>query len=198
MTKVEKNAALIGDILVEFCIIEQCIKSVLFDVYDTVSDRGITGKDFDAFYYHIDNRVNGRCKSTDNIYKDKSNNDISLKKLLEEVYKIRNIAAHQTTALVYDWSKAPANEILVKRKTTDKEIGRKKLQSTVLFEDDNKVIITHGRGWTSLHGQSYVGSAEDLHKDWEFYSSQFSKIYRIWNDSCFEIFDIDGSQIAEC
>jgi hypothetical protein len=194
--KMEKNKALIGDILVEFCMIEQCIKSIVFDVYGTVSDRN-NRKTFDDFYYHIDHRVNGRCKSSDKIFKDKNDDDISLVKLLKEICSIRHIAAHQTDALVVGWSSAPANEILMKRTTQSRKMERKRLENTILFEDDYKVIITHGRGRASLHGGSYTGSAEDLHKDWEFYRNQFNKIYEIWNGHCFEVFDIDGAQIAE-
>ncbi len=192
----EKNKALVGDILVEFCMIEQCIKSIVFDVYGTVSDRN-NRETFDAFYYHIDSRVNGQCKSTDKIFKNKNSDDISLRKLLKEICSIRHIAAHQTDALIAGWSKLPANEILMKRKTSNKKMERKRLENTILFEDDYKVVVTHGRGWASLHGSTYIGRVEDLHKNWKFYSNQFSEIVRIWNDSCFEVFDIDGAQIAE-
>lgn len=190
------NKALVGEILVEFCMIEQCIKSIVFDIYGTVSDRN-NRETFDAFYYHIDNRVNGKCKSSDKIFKSNKNDSISLRKLLKEICLIRNIAAHQTEALIGGWSTLPDNETLMKRKVSSSKIERKRSENTILFEDDYKVIITKGRGWASLHGNTYVGSVEDLHKDWRFYSNQFNKIYQIWNDRCFEIFDIDGTQIAE-
>lgn len=196
MTKTEKNKAQVGEILVEFCMIEQCIKSIVFDVYGNVSDRN-NRETFDAFYYHIDNRVNGRCKSTDSIFKNKDDHDISLRKLLVEISRIRNIAAHQTDALIGGWSKLPDNEILMKRRVSNQKIERKRLEGTILFEDAYKVIITNGRGWASLHGSSHIGSVEDLHKDWKFYSIQFSIIHDIWHNRCFEIFDIDGAQIAE-
>ena len=194
MASAEKNKTLVGLILVEFCMIEQCIKSIVFDVYGTVSDRN-NRETFNAFYHYIDNRVNGRCKSTDKIFKNKNDNNISLRKLLDEISRIRNIAAHQTDALIGGWSKLSDNEILMKRRVSSQKIERKRLEGTILFEDAYKLIITKGRGWASLHGNTYVGSVEDLHKDWKFYSNQFNKIYEIWNDRCFEIFDIDGTQI---
>ncbi len=196
VTGTEKNKVLVGEILVEFCIIEQCIKSIVFDVYGAVPGRN-NRETFDAFYYHIDNRVNGQCKSTDKIFKNKNNHNIHLQKLIDEISKLRNIAAHQTDALIGGWSKLPDNETLMKRKVSSKKIEHIRSESTILFEDDYKIIITKGRGWASLSGNTYIGSVEDLHNDWEFYSNQFNKIYQIWNDRCFEIFDIDGTQIAE-
>jgi len=191
-----KNKAFVGEILVEFCMIEQCIRSIVFDVNGSVSDRN-NRQTFKDFYYHIDNRANGRCKSTDKIFKDKVGKSIDLKRLIEEICLIRHIAAHQTDALINGWSKLPDNEVLFKKSASNRELERKRLENTILHEDGEKVIITHGRGRSSLLGSSYVGSAEDLHNDWKFYSLQFYEIFNIWNDGNFEIFDIDGSQIAE-
>ena len=134
MTSAEKNKVIVGDILVEFCMIEQCIKSIVFDAYGTVSNRN-NRETFDAFYYHIDNRVNGRCKSTDKIFKNKSDDNISLAKLLKEISKIRNIAAHETDALIGGWSKFPDNDVFMKRKTQSKKIESKRHEETREIDD---------------------------------------------------------------
>ena len=115
----EKNKVLVGEILVEFCIIEQCIKSIVFDVYGTMPGRN-NRETFDAFYYHIDNRVNGQCKSTDKIFKnvesaskdaDNNYNTISSnpkinEELVTTIYSVKVYDKKGKEITIYDYTPA--------------------------------------------------------------------------------------------
>lgn len=154
----EKNKALVGDILVEFCMIESCIGSIFYD--NIGKAPAWNDKIYKKFYEYLDSRVNAVRKSTDKIYESKDGKKISLIELLGEIKRIRDIAAHQTWELIGELS----------------------------------IVPEEARG--RLLG-SYRGGTEDLHNEWTFYSRQFEQIFRVWNESGLEIFDIDGTQIAE-
>lgn len=90
----EKNKALVGDILVEFCMIESCIGSIFYD--NIGKAPAWNDKIYKKFYEYLDSRVNAVRKSTDKIYESKDGKKISLIELLGEIKRIRDIAAHQT------------------------------------------------------------------------------------------------------
>jgi hypothetical protein len=102
------NKQIVGEILLEFAMIDSCLRSVyLMKTGDAPAER-IAEKDLDqTFFEYIDNRTNAILNSKSKIYHDEEDKPIHLITILGEIRQTRNIAAHQTYELVTGLSAVP-------------------------------------------------------------------------------------------
>jgi hypothetical protein len=104
----EKNKSMIGDILVEFIMLEEMLGFVIPNSNE-IKERTFKNR-VDEFCNYIDNLdINGICRSqsTDKIFCGLKGKPISLRELLFGIYNVRNIAAHQTYQLVIGLTDRP-------------------------------------------------------------------------------------------
>ena len=120
--KMTEAKVVIGTILTEFGMIDSLLRSVyrqhkgVEPVHPRVKDGDLDECLFDFLDSNPDLGLDTKSKN----YKDQVGVDIHLKALVEDLRKIRNIAAHQTWSLVTGSSAAPRE---AHRQSSDSYVG---------------------------------------------------------------------------
>lgn len=102
------NKQIVGEILLEFAMIDSCLRSIYLMKTGGAPAERIAEEDLDkTFFEYINNRTNATLNSKSKIYHDEKDKPIHLKTLLGKIRQTRNIAAHQTYELVTGLSAVP-------------------------------------------------------------------------------------------